>query len=217
MKPMISVRNILQKKISDIQSRLPIPIRSTYLGSSFSHVLNEATNKNMIKTRNPEITLDTSKKLYPRVSGSYEAEYPFLSQDEISELMPEINEAIQKASVKYGVDQNMIRAIIKQESSFQPFALSTSGAMGLMQLMPGTASLLSVTDPYDIEQNIMGGTRFFKAQLDAFDGSYELALAAYNAGPNNVRKYGGIPPFPQAQNFVKNVMEYYKLYVSSSC
>lgn len=206
---------MLQQKISDIQNRLPFSIRrSNSQGSSFSNVLNEVMSTS--KATNPEISLDTSKKVYPLVSGSYEAEYPVLSQDEIFELMPGINEAISNASKKYGVDENMIRAIIKQESSFQPYALSTSGAMGLMQLMPNTANLLSVTDPYDIEQNIMGGTRYFKAQLEAFDGSYELALAAYNAGPNNVRKYGGIPPFSQAQNFVKNILEYYRLYSSSN-
>ncbi len=125
--------------------------------------------------------------------------------------MPRINNAITEASKKYGIDENMIRAIIKQESSFQPFALSTSGAMGLMQLMPETAKWLSVDDPYNIEQNIMGGTRYFKDQLDAFD-NVELALAAYNSGPNNVRRYNGIPPFLQTQNFVRNVMRYYQLY-----
>jgi soluble lytic murein transglycosylase-like protein len=81
--------------------------------------------------------------------------------------------------------------------------------------MPETAKLLSVADPYNIEQNTMGGTRFFKAQLDAFDGNTELALAAYNAGPNTVRKYGGIPPFTQTQNYVKNIIEYYNLYTST--
>ncbi len=108
----------------------------------------------------------------------------------------------------------MIRAIIKQESSFQPFALSTSGAMGLMQLMPETAKWLSVTDPYNIEQNITGGTRYFSDQLEAFGDDYRLALAAYNAGPNTVKKYNGIPPISQTQNFVKKVLEYYNLYSS---
>jgi soluble lytic murein transglycosylase-like protein len=214
MKPPINVQSILQQKITDIQKRLPsLANKGNNLKSSFSSVLNEAIDKTI--TTNPELSLDTSKKIYPLVSGSYEAEYPLLTKEEISELMPRINEAISNASKKYGVDERMIRAIIKQESSFQPLALSTSGAMGLMQLMPQTAKLLSVTDPYNIEQNIMGGTRYFKAQLDAFDGSTELALAAYNAGPNNVRKYGGIPPFAQAKNFVKNIIEYYNLYVSS--
>lgn len=213
MKPPINVQSILQQKITDIQKRLPsLANKGNNLKSSFSSVLNEAIDKT---TTNPRLTLDTSKKIYPRVSGSYEAEYPLLTKEEISELMPRINEAISNASKKYGVDERMIRAIIKQESSFQPLALSTSGAMGLMQLMPQTAKLLSVTDPYNIEQNIMGGARYFKAQLDAFDGSTELALAAYNAGPNNVRKYAGIPPFAQAQNFVRNIIEYYNLYVSS--
>lgn len=214
MKPPINVQSILQQKITDIQKRLPsLANKGNNLKSSFSSVLNEAIDKTI--TTNPELSLDTSKKIYPLAFGSYEAEYPLLSKEEISELMPRINEAISNASKKYEVDERMIRAIIKQESSFQPLALSTSGAMGLMQLMPQTAKLLSVTDPYNIEQNIMGGTRYFKAQLDAFDGSTELALAAYNAGPNNVRKYAGIPPFAQAQNFVRNIIEYYNLYVSS--
>jgi len=212
MKPPINIQSLLQQKISDIHKRLPLSIKINNLKSSFSIALDKAIDKT---TTNPVLSLDTSKKIYPLLSGSYEAEYPHLSQEEISELMPRINEAISSASEKYGVDESMIRAIIKQESSFQPLSLSTSGAMGLMQLMPQTAKLLSVTDPYNIEQNIMGGTRYFKAQLDAFDGSTELALAAYNAGPNNVRKYGGIPPFAQAQNFVRNIIDYYNLYVSS--
>lgn len=161
-----------------------------------------------------EIGVDDSNgkaMLNELVSGSYEAEYPRLSSEEIAALMPRINEAIANASKKYGIDENMIRAILKQESSFQPFALSTSGAMGLMQLMPETAKWLSVSDPYNIEQNIMGGTLYFKEQLDAF-GDVELALAAYNAGPNKVRRYNGIPPVLQTQNFVRNVMRYYQLY-----
>lgn len=152
---------------------------------------------------------------YPLVSGSYESVYPRLSPSEIAALMPQIDKAISKASVRYHVDEAMIRAMIQQESSFQPYALSTSGAMGLMQLMPGTAQWLSVTDPYDIEQNIMGGTRYFRDQLEAFDGNTELALAAYNAGPNAVRKHNGVPPFSQTQHYVKSVMEYYAAYHSS--
>lgn len=208
MKLSVNVWDIMQQKISDIQGRLPLSIRSGNQGTTFSNILNEAVTK----TVNPVISLDTSKKVYPKVSGSYEAHYPLLTSEEISALMPVINDTISVAAERYGVEESMIRAIIKQESSFQPYALSTSGAMGLMQLMPKTAALLSVDDPYDIEQNISGGTRFFKAQLDAFGGDIQLALAAYNAGPNNVRKYGGIPPFTQTQNYVKNIIGYYNLY-----
>ena len=212
MRLSFNVRDIMQQKISEIQTRIPLPIINSNSRSSFSNIL----NKMAVKTTNPEISLDISKKVYPRVSGSYEAHYPVLSADELSALMPRINKAVSVASEKYGVDENLIRAIIKQESSFQPYSLSTSGAMGLMQLMPKTAELLSVKDPYNIEENISGGTRFFKAQLDAFGGDLQLALAAYNAGPNNVRKYGGIPPFTQTQNYVKNVIEYYKLYTAAN-
>ncbi|HEY8499487.1 MAG TPA: lytic transglycosylase domain-containing protein [Clostridia bacterium] len=210
MKLNIRVDDILSQKISDIQSRVPMPVKVSLPSVSFSNILNQAIEK----TTNRILDLDTSIKKYPLVSGSYEAEYPRLSADEISALMPRIDEAIANASKKYGVDENMIRAIIKQESSFQPFALSTSGAMGLMQLMPDTAKWLSVNDPYSIEQNIMGGTHYFKEQLDAF-GDMELALAAYNAGPNKVRRYNGIPPVQQTQNFVKNVLRYYQLYNSA--
>lgn len=205
----IRVEDILQQKISEIQSRIPLKMRIDQT-VSFSSMLQNQEEKLANKT----IQLDTSKRKYPLVSGSYEAEYPRFSAEEISALMPRINEAIANASAQYGIDQSMIRAIIKQESSFQPLALSTSGAMGLMQLMPETAKWLSVTDPYNIEQNITGGTRYFTDQLKAFGGDYQLALAAYNAGPNTVKKYNGIPPISQTQNFVKKVLEYYSLYTS---
>jgi len=205
----VNVQYILQQKISEIQSRIPMKMKTGQI-PSFSAILQNQAEKLVNRT----IQLDTSRKKYPLVSGSYEAEYPRLSTEEILALMPRINEAIANASSQYGIDQNMIRAIIKQESSFQPFALSISGAMGLMQLMPETAKWMSVTDPYNIEQNILGGTRYFSDQLKAFGGDYELALAAYNAGPNNVRKYNGIPPTSQAQNFVKKVLDYYNLYTS---
>jgi soluble lytic murein transglycosylase-like protein len=207
MKINIRVEDILAQKITDIQSRVPLPIKKNTPSVSFSNILKQEIEK----TTNRTLDLDTSIKRYPLVSGSYESEYPRLSSGEIAALMPRINEAITIASQKYGIDENMIRAIIKQESSFQPFALSTSGAMGLMQLMPETAKWLSVNDPYNIEQNIMGGTLYFKEQLDTF-GDIELALAAYNSGPNNVRRYNGIPPVSQTQNFVKNVVRYYQLY-----
>ncbi len=207
----IRVQDILYQKISEIQSRVPLPVKiNCPQVSNFSNVLEQAVEQ----TTNREIELNLQKNNTPSVLGSYEAEYPRLSSEEILVLMPRINAAITKASETYDIDENMIRAIIKQESSFQPFALSTSGAMGLMQLMPETAKWLSVDEPYNIEQNIQGGTQYFKDQLNAFDGNTELALAAYNAGPNHVIQYDGIPPFVQTQNYVKKVMQYYQMYNS---
>lgn len=114
-------------------------------------------------------------------------------------------EIIKKASAKYGVDEKVIAAVIKQESSFNPNAVSSCGAKGLMQLMPSTARGLGVSNVFDPEQNIMAGTKYLKLKLDEFGGNLSLALAAYNAGSGAVRKYGGVPPYKETQNYVAKI------------
>ncbi len=121
----------------------------------------------------------------------------------------EINELIDKYSAQAGLDVDFVKAVINQESGFNPNATSKCGAMGLMQLMPGTAQGLGVTNAYDPEQNIQGGTKYLKGLMDRFDNNKSLALAAYNAGPNAVKKYGGIPPYQETQNYVKSVLARY--------
>ena len=121
----------------------------------------------------------------------------------------EITDLITKYSEENNLDADFVKAVIQQESGFNPNATSKCGAMGLMQLMPATAESLGVTDAYDAEQNIYGGTKYLKGLMDRFGNNKELALAAYNAGPNAVKKYGGIPPYNETQNYVKKVLSNY--------
>jgi hypothetical protein len=124
----------------------------------------------------------------------------------------EFDTAIKRASVQHGVSAALVKAVIAAESGFDPLAMSDKGARGLMQLMPDTARDLGVDDALDPWQNIDGGTRYLCAMIDRFPGEIELALAAYNAGPQKVAQFQGIPPYKETRSYVKRVLSYYKKY-----
>lgn len=113
-----------------------------------------------------------------------------------------------EASEQYGVSLNLLKAIGKAESNFNPLAQSSAGAQGVMQLMPATARSLGVTDSFDARSNIMGGAKYIAGLLERYNGDTVLALSAYNAGSGNVEKYGGVPPFKETQNYIQKVLKY---------
>ena len=117
-----------------------------------------------------------------------------------------LDSIFKKAASTYGISEKILKAVAKTESDFQVTAVSKAGAMGIMQLMPATAKELGVSDPFNPEQNIMGGAKLLASNLKEFGGDLKLALAAYNAGSGAVRKYDGIPPYEETQNYVKKIM-----------
>ena len=148
------------------------------------------------KLINPQVDVDTEFEVVPP-NEAYE-------------------DIIQEAAAEFDVDPALIRAVMQAESAFHPYAVSRAGAEGLMQLMPALADEMGVSDSFDPRANIMGGVRYLKRLLDYHNGNLDLALASYNAGPGNVERYGGVPPFRETRNYVKTIKALYKRSKKSS-
>ncbi len=161
---------------------------------SFSDVLS-------VSAKEREIKIDPPPTNFNVPFGSLSKKTGF-SKEKIMALANEISD-------KYNVDSRLVHAVIKQESAFNPDAKSSAGALGLMQLMPKTAQALGVKDPLNPKENIEGGVKYLKQMLDKFNGNTILALAAYNAGPNAVSKYNGVPPYKETQNYVMSILKDY--------
>lgn len=144
---------------------------------------------------------DNNTQAVSNSSASQTTEQPTTAKSNTS-----FADIIKQASEKYGVSEQVISAVIKQESGFNARAVSQCGAQGLMQLMPRTAAGLGVKDAFNPEENIMAGTKYLKEKLDEFGGSLEMALAAYNAGSGAVRRYQGVPPYKETQKYVTRIM-----------
>lgn len=132
-----------------------------------------------------------------------------------SDVTRRYDQIITEAAERHGVSFSLLKAMIKIESDFNPRAISTAGALGLMQIMPENIKRLKIKDPFDPRENIMGGTRYLKQMIDRFNGKLSLALAAYNAGPNTVERYQRIPPFTETEDYVEAVMKYYSIFKKS--
>jgi soluble lytic murein transglycosylase-like protein len=122
---------------------------------------------------------------------------------------------IEEVSINNGVPSALVKAVIHAESGFDPDAVSSRGAIGLMQLMPRTADMVGISDPYNPHDNIQAGVKYLKDMLDMFDGNEMLAVAAYNSGPRKVKKYGGVPPYKETRKYVRKVFSYYRSYSDS--
>jgi soluble lytic murein transglycosylase len=126
-----------------------------------------------------------------------------------------VGEIVSQCASQFNLDEALIHAVIKAESGYNPRAVSNKGAMGIMQLIPETARDMQVNDPFNPEENIRGGSRYLRLMLDEFGGNLDFAIAAYNAGPNAVRRHGGIPPYQETRTYVERVKRFLQSYRES--
>ncbi|MED3726564.1 lytic transglycosylase domain-containing protein [Priestia filamentosa] len=203
---------LLQLQAFQTMTSNKLPANESSLNSLFSSILSDvlltsASSPEAEKSSSGTAFLQNQLTFSPPLSVTSPPVQAQASEKRDTPFM----DLIHKASEEFGVDAKLIKAVITQESNFKKDAKSSAGALGLMQLMPATSKSLGVLNPLNPLENIRGGTKYLKKMLEKYDEDVSLALAAYNAGPGNVDKYGGIPPFTETKEYVKKVMGYYQV------
>lgn len=185
---------LLNPKTKSVQAKLYNPQAASDIDKTFSQI--EEIQRNQLAYNIQQVV--NEKTHASQISQNTQT----IGRSSLTNLISQVCE-------NHGVDENLINAIIKQESNYNPKAKSQAGAVGLMQLMPATAKAMGVKDPYNTVQNLNGGVKYFKSMLNKYNGNIILALAAYNAGPAAVDKYQGVPPYKETQDYVKKVLSNY--------
>ncbi len=190
----------IQARIAEIEGQFALS-KQQLPGMDFAAKLQQEINKDAVSAAH-------KAKPAQRVQGTAAAEKT-VAAEPVNYANPQLTHMIHEAAAKYAVDPKLVSAVAEVESGGNQNAVSSAGAIGVMQLMPDTAAELGV-NPYDMKSNVEGGAKYLREMLDTFDGDVKKAVAAYNAGPNAVKAYGGVPPYAQTQNYVTNVLDIYR-------
>ena len=198
MMDLSAIRQI-QARIAEIEGQFSLPAQQMP-GMEFAAKLQQEMDKNVVSAAGKAHAVQSAQ-------SAIAVQQAEKSRSDVSN--PELSRTIHAAAAKYAVDPKLISAVAEVESGGNQSAVSPAGAVGVMQLMPETAAGLGV-NPYDMKSNVEGGAKYLREMLDTFDGDVKKAVAAYNAGPNAVKAYGGVPPYAETQNYVNNVLDIYR-------
>lgn len=200
----------IQARIAAIQQKFGIPggVPGMDFGSTLQKEIDKGGKTQAVHESNPSAQSPAAVNAAGTQVAGTQSAAPALDAD-LPPANPTLSNLIQEAAQKYQVDPKLVSAVAEVESGGNQSATSPAGAIGVMQLMPGTAEGLGV-NPYDERQNIEGGAKYLREMLDAFGGDVRKAVAAYNAGPQAVKEYGGVPPYRETQNYVNKVLDLYR-------
>ncbi len=202
----------VRQRIADIQQQIGLP--GTVPGMDFSKVFQKEVNKTEKQAKETRPVTSADSAMEAREAAAVQGGQKIGASDSgsaapLSADPGSLSSMMEHAARKYQVDSRLVAAVAEVESDNDQSVISSAGAIGVMQLMPDTAAALGV-DPYDTQQNIEGGTKYLRQMLDSFGGDVRKALAAYNAGPQAVRDYNGVPPYRETQNYVNKVLDIYR-------